>query len=68
MKVITQKQMQAILWCSLVDLFLRRFVELKTIQDEGFIHSILSPRSISYLHGCKVTIEGKYLFSGLVTC
>jgi hypothetical protein len=33
--VITQKQMQAILWCSLVDLFLRDSNELKTIQDGG---------------------------------
>jgi hypothetical protein len=35
MIVITQKQMQVILWCSLVDLFLRGFDELKTIQDGG---------------------------------
>jgi hypothetical protein len=35
MVVVTQKQMQAVLWCSLADLFLREFVELKTIQDGG---------------------------------
>jgi hypothetical protein len=68
MIVITQKQMQVILWCSLVDLFLLGFDELNTIQDGGFIRSISSPGSISYLHGCKVTIERRYLFLGLVTC
>jgi hypothetical protein len=47
MIVITQKQMQVILWCSLVDLFLRGFDELKTIQDGGlyvlFHHLEASP-------------------------
>jgi hypothetical protein len=62
MVVITQKQMQAILWCSLVDLFLRVFAELKTIQDGGFIRSISSLGSINYLHDCKVTIKRRYLF------
>jgi hypothetical protein len=45
MVVITQKQMQAILWCSLVDLFLRWFAELKMIQDGGFIRSISSSKA-----------------------
>jgi hypothetical protein len=42
--------MQAIFWCSLVDLFLIGFVELKTIQDGGFI------RSISWNHAPYITM------------
>jgi hypothetical protein len=50
-----------------IDLFLRGVAKLKDDKDGSFICSISLPRSISYLHGCKVTIERKYLFLGLVT-
>jgi hypothetical protein len=68
MVVITQKQMQVILLCSLVDLFLRGFAELKDDTRWTFICSVSSSGSISYLHDCKVTIERRYLFLGLVKC
>ena len=36
---LTQKEIQDMLWCPLVDLFLRGVAKLKKLQDEGFIHS-----------------------------